>query len=151
MKAGTMDLMFLAPARERLTGEINQDGIVLLLRGEGAEVLFMGDLEKEGEKAFADHYAKEEVFGGEDMFTVLSAGHHGSRFATSEQLLDLVRPDLAVISCGKNNRYGHPAPEVVERLKKAGAAVKRTDLDGAVTVESRQHVTGHTDMCVLQW
>ena len=65
---------------------------------------------------------------------VLKAGHHGSRTSTSPELLDAARPELVVISAGRRNRYGHPAPEVVRRLGERGIGVARTDLHGTVSV-----------------
>ena len=66
---------------------------------------------------------------------MLQTGHHGSKNATSEEFLDAVEPDIALISCGRNNRYGHPAGETLERLDKAGVDVFRTDRDGAILLE----------------
>ena len=60
------------------------------------------------------------------------AGHHGSKYATSEELLLAAKPEYAVISVGHNS-YGHPAPETLERLGAAGCAIYRTDLMGTVT------------------
>jgi competence protein ComEC len=65
---------------------------------------------------------------------VYKAGHHGSRTASSDELLSAVRPSLAVISCGRRNKYGHPAPETLARLRERGLAVARTDEDGTVVV-----------------
>lgn len=67
---------------------------------------------------------------------VLKIGHHGSKTSTSELLLAAVRPRLAVISAGRKNRYGHPAPEVLDRLRRFGIKVMRTDRDGDVTFVS---------------
>src|SRR3970282_1195017 len=67
---------------------------------------------------------------------VLKVAHHGSRTSTSRELLEHWRPQIAVISCGRGTTFGHPAPEVLERLEDAGATVYRTDLHGQVTVET---------------
>ena len=64
----------------------------------------------------------------------LKVGHHGSRTATSDEWLAEARPEMAVISVGRGNRYGHPAPEVLERLSRYGAAVRRTDREGTITL-----------------
>ena len=86
--------------------------------------------------------AAEDVFGTEKdaavsssayPITVLKAAHHGSRYATSGELLALLPPRCAVISAGRRNRYGHPAPETIERLENAGARIYSTALGGAVT------------------
>lgn len=65
--------------------------------------------------------------------TVYKAGHHGSKTSSGEQLLTYVRPEYAVISAGKDNRYGHPAPEVVERLQKYSKEVLSTIERGTIT------------------
>ena len=63
---------------------------------------------------------------------LLIAGHHGSKNSTGDALLAAVRPETVVISVGKNNIYGHPAPELLERLQEYGCAVLRTDQDGKI-------------------
>ena len=63
-------------------------------------------------------------------------GHHGSQYSTTQELLERVRPELAVISVGKGNRYGHPAQETLERLDGAEARIYRTDLQGTVVVRA---------------
>ncbi len=68
---------------------------------------------------------------------LLKVGHHGSRTATGDSLLDAVRPRVAVISVGRRNRYGHPAPDVIARLRAHGVRVMRTDLNGSVVVKAR--------------
>ncbi len=70
----------------------------------------------------------------EECMNILVVGHHGSRYATSSGLLEMVKPDLALISCGRNNRYNHPAMEVLERLRQAGVIYRRTDTEGAIQI-----------------
>jgi competence protein ComEC len=67
---------------------------------------------------------------------VLKVAHHGSRTSTSPLFLSTVRPSFAVISSGAGNRYGHPSPEVLERLREAGARVLRTDVHGGVIIST---------------
>jgi len=67
---------------------------------------------------------------------VLKVAHHGSHTSTSGEFLDLAAPAIALISCGKNNLYGHPHEEVLKRLGRAGTQVFRSDEDGAVRVIS---------------
>ena len=64
--------------------------------------------------------------------TVLKVAHHGSKTSTTEDFLAAAQPRLAVISVGRDNNFGHPAPEVIERLRKNGIKIYRTDEDGAV-------------------
>ena len=136
-----MTMEILNPSMERITGNSNEDCIVMALSCRSLRILYMGDLEKEGEEMFVRAWKTSQLFlscakekGSDDNTIILVAGHHGSRNATSKELLDMVKPDLALISCGKNNRYGHPAPAVLERLKEAGSKYRRTDLEGAIQV-----------------
>jgi competence protein ComEC len=70
---------------------------------------------------------------------VLKVGHHGSAGSTSEAFVRALRPDVAIVSCGRNNRFGHPAPPVTRRLFASGAALFRTDEQGAVVLETDGH------------
>jgi len=75
-------------------------------------------------------------FGGSIKSDVLKVGHHGSKTSTSEKFLGNVSPDLAIISAGKNNKYGHPHQEVTNRLAKFEIPVLRTDEKGTVILKS---------------
>ncbi|HVG35864.1 MAG TPA: ComEC/Rec2 family competence protein [Pyrinomonadaceae bacterium] len=68
---------------------------------------------------------------------ILKVGHHGSKYATSENFLKYVKAEVAVISDGAANRYGHPSPEALARLKAAGVKIYRTDLQGEITIISK--------------
>ena len=93
-----------------------------------------------GSKSFllmADAEIREEpdivVFAGTGVKAdVLKVGHHGSKNASGANFLAAVQPDFSVISAGKNNRYGHPHPDVILRLEKIGSRILRTDLLGNV-------------------
>jgi competence protein ComEC len=67
---------------------------------------------------------------------VLKVGHHGSRWSSSERFLKAVHPSAAIISMGRNNSFGHPHSEVLERCMRRGIRVLRTDEQGAVTIET---------------
>lgn len=104
-------------------------------------LLLTGDVEGEGE---AQLYQALERRGIADV-TVLKTAHHGSASSTSPELLSLINPNLAVISYGKDNSYGHPHREVVERLREAGAEIYTTAKMGAITlyVEDKVSVLWH--------
>lgn len=132
VRTDSLTLQVLSPSEDRMTGESNQDCIVLFLTCGRIRILFTGDLEKEGEEKFLAFCRKARIFSSpEDTQNILIAGHHGSRYATSDDLLRLYRPDLVLISCGKNNRYGHPAPSMLKRLAIRHVPYVRTDQTGA--------------------
>ncbi len=119
----------LAPDADALTGDRNEDSMVLLLRYGEFRMLFTGDLEGAAEQRLA-------ASGEELSADVLKVGHHGSKNASSEEFLLRVSPQTAVISCGENNPYGHPAPETVQRLRNSGSRILQTPQSGAVMIES---------------
>ena len=136
---------------KRLAG--NETSLVFLVEYKNERILLTGDLEQEGEEIFLeywknrtyrdtdpDHVRSGSSLAGSDLMlssapvTLLKVGHHGSRSATSTEMLKVLCPRLALISCGKNNLYGHPSQEVLERLHTAGCGVWRTDQQGALIV-----------------
>ncbi len=105
---------------------VNDNSLVVAVRYRGRTILFAGDLEAEGED--------ELVRAGLGAVEVVKVPHHGSRTSSTPGFIAATRPRIAVISCGPNNRFGFPSPEVVERWRAAGAEIARTDTDGAITV-----------------
>ena len=103
----------------------NNDSLVLYGKLLGTSFLFTGDLEKEGEEELMTSYPNLKV-------RVLKAGHHGSKGSSSEAFLDQLKPSLALVSAGENNRYKHPNDETLERFKERHIKVLRTDQDGAI-------------------
>lgn len=103
--------------------EANESSVVLLVRWRGFEALLTGDAYVEVERDLMDQVGDIDV---------LKVGHHGSETSTDPDFLATVRPEIAVISVGRRNRYGHPAPAVLRRLRAAGAEIARTDLHGDV-------------------
>ena len=94
------------------------------------KALLTGDVEEEGQENIKDLIRKNpRIF--KDI-TLLKVAHHGSKYTTDEEFLELIRPKIALISCGENNRYGHPHEEVLERLENIGSKIYRTDESGAV-------------------
>jgi competence protein ComEC len=107
--------------------DANNDSVVLRLVYGRVSFLFAADIETEGERQLL---ARDLVL----RSTVLKVPHHGAAAEATPEFCRAVHPALAVISVGQNNPYGHPAPEVVGRLRALGAKVMRTDLAGAITV-----------------
>ena len=116
----------------------NRQSAVLLLRSGDFTMLFTGDTEEQDEQIFADEeYLRSHGYGDllvDGRLTVLKAAHHGSHSANTEQLFDTFRPQATLISCGRNNRYGHPHEEVLDRAEESGSRILRTDESGAVSI-----------------
>lgn len=111
--------------------ERNQNGasLVLLMTMRGRTFLFTGDIGAAEEKRIASGAAGHSTA---EPVDVLKVAHHGSKSATGDEWLRVWRPKAAVVSAGRNNRYGHPHPSVEERLMRHDAKLYRTDLDGEV-------------------
>lgn len=129
---GSTKLTCLYPG-DVLTDDLNANSMVILLERGAFRALFPGDLEKEGEMELC-RILEEHRDQRADAVNVLLAGHHGSKNASSSGMLEMVKPDICIISCGKNNRYGHPAPETLRRLEMAGCEIYRTDLQRSILV-----------------
>ncbi|ATB46982.1 competence protein ComEC [Corallococcus macrosporus DSM 14697] len=130
LRLGEATLEVLGPpgpdARELLEG-VNDRSVVLLVRHGDVTVLLTGDVEAEGEAELAERLGP---------VTVMKAPHHGSRTSSTETLLERTRPRHVVFCVGRRNRYGFPHAEVEARYRALGSECWRTDLHGAVTVES---------------
>jgi len=114
---------------ESLTGDLNTDSIVIKVNFGKISFLLPGDLNIPGEKRLIDA-------GINLKSDVLKVGHHGADDSSSEEFIDKVRPKIAVLSVGKNNRYGYPSEEVIERLKEKGIPIYRTDIDGNIIIQT---------------
>ena len=105
----------------------NDDSLVIELRWREVSFVFTGDVGVEAERTLAASF-------GPARLRVVKVPHHGSATSSSDGLVRGLSPDAAVISAGRGNRFGHPAPSVVERYLAAGVEVFRTDRDGAVSM-----------------
>ena len=112
-------------------GTANELGLTVLVSHKTLDVLITGDMEAEGERRLVETADLPDV-------EVLVAGHHGSNTSNTRELLETVRPKLALISVGQNNKYGHPSWDALARLDEMGAKIYRTDLYGTIEVRMKQ-------------
>ncbi|MED0961288.1 DNA internalization-related competence protein ComEC/Rec2 [Bacillus paramycoides] len=116
---------FVLSPKGKEKGE-NDSSIVIWAKLGGLTWLFTGDLEEAGEKFIVSTYPELRA-------NILKVAHHGSKTSSADPFLSLVRPSVAIISVGERNRYGHPHKEVIERFKKIGTEIWRTDKQGAIS------------------
>jgi beta-lactamase superfamily II metal-dependent hydrolase len=107
----------------------NANSVVVRLDYNNFSMLFTGDAEAETE-------ARMIANGANLRAKVLKVGHHGSRYASSREFLEAVRPEAAIISVGRGNNYGHPTRATLNRLRNVGATIYRTDRQGEITITS---------------
>jgi len=112
----------------------NNDSLVVRLRYLDRTILLPGDAEKQAEAAMLAENDAVALHAD-----VLKVGHHGSKNSTMPDFLAAVSPQFSVISAGEENPYGHPHPELIQRLEESGTRLLRTDRDGAVRVITDGH------------
>ena len=108
--------------------ELNDDSIVIKMTYHDVSFLFTGDAESPPENAMVQNYNVDA--------TILKVGHHGSSSSTSQTFLNEVSPEVAIISEGVDNSYGHPTSSTLNKLESVGAYVYRTDIHGTVIVST---------------
>lgn len=139
ISAGKVMLTCLHPQEGYTCGDANAYSTTLYLQYGAFSALFTGDLEGEGEKLLTDRYRRLAGMGAvsEKGVVLLKVAHHGSKNSTGEEMLSLLRPKIALISAGRDNSYGHPHKETLERLENRGCRVYQTPVSGAVTIRVR--------------
>lgn len=122
---------FYSPFYNKITNaNANNQSPIMIMNFAGRKVMFTGDARQDLEKDVLEHYPDVDF----DV-DILKVAHHGSRTSSCKDFLDRAKPEYAVISCGKDNSYGHPTSEALERLKAAGVkdnCLYRTDKNGNV-------------------
>lgn len=118
-----------APMRKEYE-DLNSYSPIIKLSFNSKSFMFTGDAEKDSEQDVVTKY-------GEDLKAdVLKYGHHGSSTSTSEAFLNSVKPSIGIISCGTNNKYGHPHKETIQKSEERKIQLYETDKDGAVTIKT---------------
>lgn len=124
---GSLQLHVLHPST--LSGDLNEDSISLRASYGNVHFVFTGDAYKKNEAEMMQRHDHLEA-------QILHLGHHGSNTSTSQAFLDTVNPDVAIYSAGKDNMYGHPHREVVERVTSSNITLLGTSEDGTILVKT---------------
>ena len=127
IKYGQTSLEVLWPLSGASGTEVNEDAMVMEMTSGDFKGIFTGDIGKETEEKLLQNGCLEDV-------DFLKVAHHGSKYSTGQEFLDIVKPELAVISCSSTNTYGHPSPDTLLRLKNSGSKVLITKNTGAVMI-----------------
>jgi competence protein ComEC len=135
---GGARLTILAPGEPYFTKEqmktggnvTNANSIVMRLDYGDFSMLLPGDAEEQTEHRMLTKDVSLKA-------KILKLAHHGSKYATSQDLVDRVKPEVAIISCGEWNRYGHPSQPVLDRLRAADVKLYRTDLQGEISITTK--------------
>ena len=122
-------LTCLAPTKEYQGESGNASSMILSLQYREFDMLFTGDVEGDGEKALSDSGLLKH-------YDVLKVAHHGSKNSTSDEFLAQVSPAVALISAGRENRYGHPHAETIEKLESCGSRIYSTQTGGAILLST---------------
>jgi competence protein ComEC len=138
MSQNDMHILCLHPVAGYDTDDINSYSQVLEISCGEFEGISTGDATAESERKILEQIKNTDL-GSKmknpaDGIDVLKAGHHGSSTSSTDEWLKFVRPKKVIISCGKNNPYGHPHRDVLDRLEGMGCDILRTDEMGAVVI-----------------
>lgn len=128
IKIGSGECRIIAPCSDDYGNKNNYSVGILMTHGENS-FIFTGDAEKSAEKEMIESGRLMDI----DVYKV---GHHGSDTSSSLEFLEVIKPDIAVISCGEGNSYGHPCDITIENLSTYTDRIYRTDLCGTVTITS---------------
>lgn len=114
------------------TNVMNNNAIVCNLHYKDFSMLFTGDIEEIAEQQSIELYSKNK-----NMLraNILKVGHHGSKTSSTSEFINIVKPQIAVIGVGKNNKFGHPSDVILKRLNNLNCNIFRTDLNGEISIE----------------
>ena len=125
----TVDI--LSPQSENIADNMNDNSIVAKFEAYNFSILFTGDASEKIEKELI----KEKINLKSD---ILKVSHHGSKTGTSEEFLKSVKPKIALIGVGENNKFGHPTEDVIKRLTENKIKIYRTDTDGEIRIKIKK-------------
>ncbi|MBR3606114.1 MAG: DNA internalization-related competence protein ComEC/Rec2 [Lachnospiraceae bacterium] len=131
---GKMEILCLHPREGDYTDNANEDSMVLDISYGEFTLLLTGDVEGRGEEKLTACLKNKKQY-THKQYEILKVAHHGAKGSTTEEFLQQIRPKLGLISCGRDNRYGHPAEETLKRLEKYGVKILDTREGGAITIK----------------
>ena len=119
-------------ADNKIENDLNNNSLIIKLSIFDKSILFTGDAEEVEEKLLIDNYkSNKQILDCE----ILKVGHHGSKTSSSNELLSIVSPKLSIISCGVNNKFGHPNRTTIEKLESNNSKIYRTDENGEIMLK----------------
>lgn len=150
---GRMHIRVLHPPKGYIPASNNDYSTVLSISYDEFDMLLTGDIESKGEQEVISYLTGQKDVNIEQYnsvynnvanimpsiqtdYDVLKCAHHGSKNSTNEEFLKIIKPELSLISCGKNNRYGHPHDKLLDRLDDVGSEVVITYESGAITIKT---------------
>ncbi|KKP88340.1 MAG: Beta-lactamase domain-containing protein [Berkelbacteria bacterium GW2011_GWA2_35_9] len=125
---GEINIKLINPEEYILESEGNNSSIVVKINYDELDLLLTGDLENEGEKKLLEKNIDLQA-------EILKVGHHGSKSSTSQEFIGKIKPEVSLISVGKNS-YGHPSQNILDRLKSINSKIYRTDESGTIEIST---------------
>lgn len=123
----------LWPTENQITTNVlNNNAIVCNLQYKNFSMIFTGDIEEIAEKEILKLYSQNLNLLKAD---ILKVGHHGSKTSSTSEFIKAIKPQIAVIGVGKNNKFGHPNDGVLQRINNLNCKILRTDLNGEISIE----------------
>lgn len=150
---GEATLTCLFPTKEFVSDDKNAASLVLYYEQEDFTGLFTGDIGEDEEKLLLKELETSGVYGETLQQSLVKeldfykVAHHGSRYSNTCEFLEYLQPEISVISCGLNNRYGHPHEDTLERLESVGCEVWNTTECGQITLEVEDDIVLKTRLC----
>lgn len=115
----------------------NEDSLVTYMKIASYNILLMGDAGEKTEKKLSHTYKIPKM-------DILKVGHHGSKYSSSKSFLEEIDPKYALISVGKTNTYGHPSPEVINRLTDLNTTILKTSTQGSIEICLKEKISIRT-------
>ena len=143
LRIGAVEITCLLPDGTKTNGDRNDLSLVLSMKWDGGSGLFAGDISQEVEEYLLQQVELNDV-------TIYKVSHHGSKYSSSTELLQTINPEIALISAGKWNIYGHPHKDTLERLEDVGATVYNTGWVGQITLGFRKNGSGYLYLPMLE-